>query len=502
MSTYKKPQPTIAQALIIVATAAALIFACLSGKAAAPAPTAISSCMDFTKSGSYVLTQNVSSPGTCFFVDASNVTLNLGGFTVTYGTAGGTEATPGVALIDDWYSQYGLAKSGSTTSHGGFTMYGGSVIASVDAAPHSSAVWAAGNASDISPAPVIHDTVLTTYAEDASPIFGDGTESGWQLYNNTIAYDSLTTSNRYYFYGYAIWLGNATAGTVPDQIYSNKIVAAPQGGITDNHPGAVIGPSNDIAFNSFYANDYCVLEYTGTGQIIKNNYCHPASGRGIDVESNNVQVLGNTVIVTELPQDAEYNGCEGGGADGIRVRDNYDGTDQMTRPVGVLIQGNKVTANAVECQAQALQLTQLAAGDSITLLSNVMKSTGPGSESVPDSVLSFDGSFDATLALNTNSGWSSNLAWIRVEWDGATMVIPTLSPWAGMPKYFADDQDGGIPGEALVIGRAGAPSSSSVSCGNSADGPVTVGKTLTMCGSQNAQTAVVHEHNRDIDSAL
>jgi hypothetical protein len=500
--TYRKAKPTLAQALIVIAGVAALIFIVLSGKAMAPAPTAISSCMDITESGSYILTQNVSSPGTCFFIDAADVTLNLGGFTVTYGTAGGTAATPGVALIDNWYSQYNLAAAGSTTHHGGFVMYGGSVIASDDAAPHSSAVWAAGNASDISPAPVIHDTVLTTYAEDASPIFGDGTESGWQIYNDTIAYNSLTTSNRYYFYGYAIWLGNATAGTVPDEIYSNKIVAAPQGGITDNHPGAVIGPSNDIAFNSFYANDYCVLEYTGTGQIIKNNYCHPASGRGFDVESNNVQVLNNTIVVTELPQDAEYGGCEGGGADGIRVRDNYDGSDQTTRPIGVVIKGNKVTATANQCQAQDLQLTQLQAGDSVALISNAMKSTGPGTESIADSVISLDGSFDGTLTFASNSGWSAKLAFVRVEWDGATMVIPTQTPWSGTPKYFADDQDGTIPGESLSIGRSGAPSSSSVSCGNYAAGPVTIGKTLTTCGSPNAQNAVVvREHNRNIDSA-
>ena len=48
------------------------------------APTTISS------SGYYRLTQSVSASGTAFTISAGNVTLDLGGHTVTYGTSGGT----------------------------------------------------------------------------------------------------------------------------------------------------------------------------------------------------------------------------------------------------------------------------------------------------------------------------------------------------------------------------------------------------------------------------
>ncbi|HWZ11573.1 MAG TPA: hypothetical protein VNX22_00375, partial [Acidobacteriaceae bacterium] len=40
-----------------------------------PSGTNLSACADITKSGSYTLTQNVSSGGTCFFIDADNITL-------------------------------------------------------------------------------------------------------------------------------------------------------------------------------------------------------------------------------------------------------------------------------------------------------------------------------------------------------------------------------------------------------------------------------------------
>ncbi len=63
---------------------------------AAPAPSApagatlLSAATTITSSGYYRLTQNVSASGTAFTISARNVTLDLGGHTVTYGTGGGT----------------------------------------------------------------------------------------------------------------------------------------------------------------------------------------------------------------------------------------------------------------------------------------------------------------------------------------------------------------------------------------------------------------------------
>ncbi len=450
--------------------------------------TPLSACADLTTTGTYYLTENVSSSGTCFFIDADNITLNLNGHTITFGTGGGSASTPGILLADSWYTApgYDLAQTGSTNRHGGFVMYGGSIVAAANAAPRSTDIWV-GQSDDITPAPVMHDLTLTTYAEDASPIFGTGSASGWQIYNNTINYASVTTSSRYNFYGYAIWIGDQlnAPGATPDSIYNNKIIGAPQGGIYDDHQNAVIGPSNDITFNSFYANDYCVIDYAGNGQIIKSNICHPKSGRGIDVESANVQVLDNTITVTELPQDAEYGGCEEGGADGIRVRDNYP--SNPTAPTNVVIQGNNITGNATVCQANGLRFTQLVGtnGDNVTLSGNTITTTGAGTSAIPDYGISFDGVNQPTLTFSNNS-FTSLYAFVQVDWDGANAAINSQQNWLNTPKVFVDNENGyndqGDSGptfsQSIMVENS---SGGTIKCGNSAAGPTQVGSTIKVC---------------------
>jgi hypothetical protein len=464
------------------------VLAVLNSASTGASGTPLSDCADITTSGSYYLTQNVSSSGTCFFIDADNITLNLNGHTITFGTGGGSASTPGILLADSWYTApgYNLAKTGSTDHHAGFVVYGGSIIAATNSAPRSTDIWV-GQSDDINPAPVMHDLILTTYAEDASPIFGTGSYSGWQIYNNTINYASNTTSSRYDFYGYAIWIGDQlnAPGSPADAIYNNKIIGAPQGGIYDDHQNAVIGPSNDITFNSFYANDYCVIDYAGNGQIIKSNVCHPASGRGIDVESANVQVLDNTITVIELPQDAEYGGCEEGGADGIRVRDNYP--SNPTAPTNVIIKGNTITGNATTCQANGLRFTSLVGSnsDSVSISGNTITTTGAGSSAIPDYAISFDGVNQPTFSFSNNS-FTSVYAFVEVDWDGGNATIDSQQNWTNTPKLFVDNENGyddqadGGPTftQSITVDNS---TGGSIKCGNFAAGPTVVGSTSKVC---------------------
>ncbi len=48
-------------------------------------------CGDITSSGSYTLTQSVSSIGTCFSIEADNIILDCDGYTITYSTEGGSD---------------------------------------------------------------------------------------------------------------------------------------------------------------------------------------------------------------------------------------------------------------------------------------------------------------------------------------------------------------------------------------------------------------------------
>jgi hypothetical protein len=462
-----------------------------------PTGTALSTCGDIIKSGVYYLAQNVSSAGTCFFIDADGITLNLNGFGVTYGTGGGTVGTPGILLADSWYTApgYSLAKTGSTNKHGGFVMYGGSVTSATNAAPQSRGIWV-GQSNDVSPAPTIHDVVFTTYAEDSNPIFATGSLSGFTIYNNTLAYMSVTTSSRYDFYGYALFIGDNlnSAGVIPDNIYNNKITNAPQGGIYDDHQNAVIS-QNDITFNSFYANDYCVIDYAGDGQQITNNVCHPASGRGIDVESKNVLVSGNTISVLELVQDAEYGGCEEGGTDGIRVRDNGNGGagasgsgGNVTFPGNFKIQDNIINTSSTVCPGVGLRFTLLSTEDPGLIDSNSIDTTGSDTSTLTDYGVSFDQDYAAPLTW-TNNTFTSSYAWFNVAWDGANMAVSNQQTYLGTPKYGIDNQNGG-PGGVTPAGAAQSiiianTSGYAVHCGGSASGTTAFGSTSETCGSAN-----------------
>ena len=458
----------------------------LNAASSNPTGTALSSCGDLTNSGTYYLSSNLSSSGTCFFIDADNITLNLNGHTITYGTGGGSSATPALVLADDWYTSpgYNLARTGTTEKHGGFVVYGGSIIASSASGPRSTCIWV-GQSNDVSPAPVMHDLTLTTTAADASPIFGTISTSGWQIYNNNIKYGSNTTSSRYNLWGYAIWLGDQpnAPGAVADNIYNNTITAAPQGGIFVDHKNAYIH-NNNIAFNSFYANDYCVANLSGDGQNISSNTCHPASGRGIDVEAANATVASNVIVVTELPQDAEYGGCEGGGADGIRVRDNvYQGNP--TAPTGVKISSNIITANATKCQANGLRLTNLQPNDSVTYTGNVVVSTGTGTSSIPDYAVSFDGDNQPTLNFNSNV-FTSVYAFVEVDWDGANVVMNGSQNWTNTPLNSVDNENGFYDSsgtgptfsQSIVVD---ASATGKIKCGVSASGPTQFGSTSKTC---------------------
>ncbi|HTW46083.1 MAG TPA: hypothetical protein VMD58_11100 [Acidobacteriaceae bacterium] len=460
--------------------------------------TPLSACADLTQSGTYYLSQDVSSTGTCFFIDANNITLNLNGHTITYGTGGGSAGTPGILLADANYeTDYSLAQRGTTNNHSGFVMYGGTLNESPNAAPQSRGIWVSQYDYTGTP-PVIHDMTINTYTQDSEPIFGTISMPGWQIYNNTLNWACVSTypatgtpcdSNRYNLYGYAIWIGDdpnsvgesAAQIATADLITNNKILAAPQGGIFDDHQNAQL-ISNDITFDAYFANDYCIVNYSGNGQIISKNNCHPTNGRGIDAEATDTQVTDNIISATELPQNAEYGGCELGGADGIRVRDNfYQGAP--TPPVNVLISGNTVSVTASKCQGNGLRLTNLQPGDTVTFANDIVTTTGTSPQ--VDYAISFDGDNQAPVTFTSNT-LQSVYALVEVDWDGANETIGSGQTWNGSPKYFVDNENGYLDqaddgptfSQSLTIDMTG---SGTVHCGTYAAGPVVVGTTSVVC---------------------
>jgi hypothetical protein len=429
------------------------------------------------------LTQDVSSGGTCFFIDADNITLNLNGHTITYGTSGGTHPTPGVLLAADWYSGYNIARSGSTDKHGNFEIYGGSIVESTNGPVKSPAIWV-GESNDINPAPKVHDLTLKTFTQDSSPIFGSATTSGWQVHNNNIYYMSNQISSRHQFYGQAIWIADAeqAAGIIPDQIYSNHIYAAPQGGVRDTHKNAKIY-NNDITFNSYYTNDFCV-DAPADGQEIYSNTCHPVSGRGIHTNASNVYIHDNTITVTELRQNAEYGGCEIGGSYGIQVE--YDSGFAPIPPTGVRVANNHIKAIAVDCDAIGLRMTSMQLTGSVTYTTNDVTTTNAGKNGRDYSL-----SFSDVIEVGTNFQYSGNTfnsqyAYVTDDWDGAYVVVPAGQHWIGMPKYSIDNENGANGGGPKFTQSITVDDSTPgiIHCGGNAKGYTRDGSQSVQCNNQ------------------
>lgn len=458
--------------------------ASLSGTGVAPVPTAqgtpLSACADLTTSGAYYLSQNVTSAGTCFFIDADNISLNLNGYSITYATGGGAQPTPGVVLTDPWYTT--LAKPGSTYTHSNFEIYGGSITESKSGAPRSAAIWV-GQSSGIA-FPKVHDLTLTTYTQDSSPIFGDISDSGWQIYNNKIYYSSTTTSSRYAFYGVAIWIGNQEQqpGPYNDLIYNNFIYAAPQGGIRDTHQNAKIY-NNDITFNSLYTNDFCV-DAPADAQQVYSNVCHPTSGRGIHTNANNVWIHDNVITVQELKQNAEYGGCELGGAYGIQVE--FDNSFTSAAPTGVQVANNQINAAAGDCNAVGIRMTSMTATGSAAFTSNVITTSNKSGSGLDYGFSFSDDVAGANRILFTANTFQSQYAFVTVDWDGANVVVPAGQTWKGSPKYSVDNENGYLDQaeqgptftQALTLGDT-VPGT--VYCGQYAAGMVLVGTNSSKC---------------------
>ncbi len=95
-------------------------------------PTRISACTTITSSGAYVVTQNLTTAGTCLVVQADFVTLDLGGFTLT---GGGTLGTSGIT--DNVLARQGIVvRNGTVTNFADgifLSQSGGSVVERVRA---------------------------------------------------------------------------------------------------------------------------------------------------------------------------------------------------------------------------------------------------------------------------------------------------------------------------------------------------------------------------------
>ena len=296
----------------------------------------------------YVLQKNVQSPGTCFAIEADDVTLDLKGHTVTYATARNPAPTFGVLAADCWFQP--IAGSPCGGSHRNPTVMNGSIVQGPGAAPFSHALRF-GQGSNMT-AIVVHNLTITVHADDSIAIYSEHLPGGSDVYGNTIYNKVRVISSRTQFRGASIKLDNEEQAKLPDNIHDNVIRGGAQIGIRSDNPAGTKIFRNDISQDAVYANGFCI-DAAGDNMQIVGNTCHPVHGRGLHANHSNVLIDHNIVETVDSNQITEYHGCENNGTYGIQIENDENSPQHMT------VTNNKVTVHARECEAEAMRMTDL-----------------------------------------------------------------------------------------------------------------------------------------------
>lgn len=296
----------------------------------------------------YVLQNDVRADGTCFAIEADNITLDLHKHTVTYGVSVRSRPVFGVLAADCWYKEIAGNPCGGT--HRNLVVMNGNIVQGPAAAPFSHAVRL-GQASDIGGVK-LEELNITVSAEDSFAIYGEYLPGGSDISNNVIHNNVTTISNRMQFRGASIKLDGESNAKISDLIHNNVILGGAQLGIRDDNQAGTRIYENDISQNATYANGFCI-DAAGNNMQVYRNHCHPIHGRGIHANHSGVGIFDNQIETVDSNQIKEYSGCELLGTFGIQVEsDNYNPTD-------IRIYGNHVIAHAAQCPAQALRLSDL-----------------------------------------------------------------------------------------------------------------------------------------------
>lgn len=231
--------------------------------------------------------------------------------------------------------------------------------------------------------------------------------SGYTIHDSIFDSAVDVISNRHQMEGAIIKL--ETGGN--HVLYNNRLTGGAQGGIyvAGGSGGAIY--NNDIRQNGRYSNDFAIYAHNADVDI-HHNVIQPISGRGIHLTNSNNRIHDNTITVTELRQNAEYDGCEAGGAYGIQLEAEGGFTENNE------IYNNTVVAIAAACDAKAFRATgehQVSPGVN-RVHDNIFRAERQAGSTRVASAASFAG-YQGALQL-TNNSLSGDVSNVEFEWDG------------------------------------------------------------------------------------
>jgi hypothetical protein len=366
-------------------------------------PKSLNKCGLLSSAGEkYALERDVTSPGTCFSVQADNITLDLNGHTITYGALPGTAPSFGILGVACWDPDFG-GKNPCGGTFNNFTTFGGTITQAEGATPFSHGIrLGQGPGNGLT----VHDVTFNLHADSSIAIYTTFLGTHARAYNNVINNKVTVVKNRYQEQGQSIKFADSAKVPGPAAIYGNNIIGGAQGGIFSETKGTKIY-DNVVSQKATYTNDFGIYAWADAGEVF-NNTVTPILGRGISIAggSNGAQVHDNRVIVIEQKDNPEYGGCQIGGAFGIQ----FDDTPQNATAFR-----NNVVAKADQCEAQALRVT-----DSRKGAGNFSHDNSYSAERVGNSgaLASGFGSGGATGFSSERDRYVGDTSAVAFDWDG------------------------------------------------------------------------------------
>ncbi len=303
----------------------------------------------------YVLETDLTCDGTCFSVQAPNITLDLNGHTIVYAESPSTSPHHGVISGASWA---GVEDNPLGGNDAGLAIRNGTIRQGAGGGERSHAIaFYQMNSTghyDISnlEIEVSGNSAVNIWVADSA------LRGNFDVHDNTLISNVTVIGNRHQIDGTLVRI--ARPGEYgPDLVHDNVLIGGAQGGIIVRAAGSQVY-RNDISQNGRYSNDFSVYAYGERVEVFENTI-HPVSGRGVHVNSPSCVVYDNDIDVTELPQNDEYGGCQLGGAYGVQLEDGAR---------DVLVYANTIRARALECDAKAVRATNLTTGANNLVVEN------------------------------------------------------------------------------------------------------------------------------------
>jgi hypothetical protein len=370
------------------------------------APASLSKCGSLISPGrKYVLQQDVSSPGTCFSIQADGIILDLHGHTVTYGTSRGPSPSFGILGTECWDPDFGKNPCGGSFNN--FTVFGGTITQGEEAAPFSHGIrLGQGPGNGL----IAHDLTFHIHAESSIPIYTTFLGTHSMIFNNVFDNSVTTIRNRHQQQGQSIKIADGKPPG-PALIYGNHITGGAQGGIFSVTKGSKIH-DNVVSQKGTYTNDFGIYAWSDGGEVF-NNTVTPILGRGISIAGGVIgsKVYGNNVKSIEQKDNVEYGGCQMGGTFGIQ----FDDLPQKTTAFR-----NTVEADADQCDAQALRVTDSREGSENSSHDNTYTARRLGNSGA---VATGFGSGGATGFLSERDVFVGDTSAVAFDWDGGQNLI-------------------------------------------------------------------------------